>query len=110
MDRTEPLPTISYQPVGVVRSPFTELTGMPLQSVAAGEIGDRWRSARGSRRASRISTASLACTSSPICTVARQEGSRVPEFDSVTAERTGWLKSAGARVHEVRADARFDER
>jgi tRNA (adenine37-N6)-methyltransferase len=32
----------------------------------------------------------------------------VPEFDSVAAERTGWLERAAARVHEVRADARFD--
>jgi tRNA (adenine37-N6)-methyltransferase len=29
---------ISYRPIGIVRSPFTELTGMPLQSVAAGDV------------------------------------------------------------------------
>jgi tRNA-Thr(GGU) m(6)t(6)A37 methyltransferase TsaA len=29
---------IRYHPVGVVRSPFTVLEGMPLQSVAAGEV------------------------------------------------------------------------
>ena len=34
----------------------------------------------------------------------------VPEFDAVAAERTGWLQAAAARVHRVRADARFDSR
>jgi tRNA-Thr(GGU) m(6)t(6)A37 methyltransferase TsaA len=29
---------ICYQPIGVVRSPFTRLEGMPLQSVAAREV------------------------------------------------------------------------
>lgn len=30
--------TITYTPIGVVRSPFTELAGMPLQSVAATDV------------------------------------------------------------------------
>jgi tRNA-Thr(GGU) m(6)t(6)A37 methyltransferase TsaA len=30
--------TISYEPIGVVRSPFTERRGMPLQSVAAADV------------------------------------------------------------------------
>jgi len=34
----------------------------------------------------------------------------VPAFDSVAAERTGWLAAAGGRVHELRADRRFDDR
>ena len=38
MDRTEPREAICYQPIGVVRSPFTALGGMPLQSVAAREV------------------------------------------------------------------------
>jgi tRNA-Thr(GGU) m(6)t(6)A37 methyltransferase TsaA len=29
---------VSYEPIGVVRSPFQERTGMPLQSVAAAEV------------------------------------------------------------------------
>ena len=33
----------------------------------------------------------------------------VPTFDSVAAERTGWLEQAAERVHEVKADRRFDE-
>jgi len=33
----------------------------------------------------------------------------VPAFDSFTAERTGWLEQAAHRVHEARADRRFDE-
>jgi tRNA (adenine37-N6)-methyltransferase len=32
---------ITYQPIGVVRSPFTERQGMPLQSVAAAEVHGR---------------------------------------------------------------------
>jgi tRNA-Thr(GGU) m(6)t(6)A37 methyltransferase TsaA len=34
----------------------------------------------------------------------------VPAFDAFAAERTGWLERAAQRVHEVRADQRFDER
>jgi tRNA-Thr(GGU) m(6)t(6)A37 methyltransferase TsaA len=33
----------------------------------------------------------------------------VPVFDAVEAERTGWLERGAPKVHEVRADARFDE-
>jgi tRNA-Thr(GGU) m(6)t(6)A37 methyltransferase TsaA len=32
---------VSYEPIGVVRSPFTERQGMPLQSVAAAEVEGR---------------------------------------------------------------------
>ncbi len=38
MDGLEPFEAIRYGPVGVVRSPFTALEGMPLQSVAAREV------------------------------------------------------------------------
>jgi tRNA-Thr(GGU) m(6)t(6)A37 methyltransferase TsaA len=34
----------------------------------------------------------------------------VPEFDAIPAERAGWLAHAAARVHDTRADARFDQR
>ena len=30
--------TISYTPIGVVRSPFSELVGMPLHTVAAAGV------------------------------------------------------------------------
>ena len=33
----------------------------------------------------------------------------VPTFDCVTAERVGWLQSAAQRVHQVKADGRFEE-
>jgi tRNA-Thr(GGU) m(6)t(6)A37 methyltransferase TsaA len=33
----------------------------------------------------------------------------VPEFDAISAERTGWLQGVAERVHEVKADARFDK-
>jgi tRNA (adenine37-N6)-methyltransferase len=32
------LPEITYVPIGVVRSPYTTLDGMPLQTVAAAEV------------------------------------------------------------------------
>ena len=40
MDQPEPRPAtvVSYEPVGVVRSPYTDLANMPLQSVAAQDI------------------------------------------------------------------------
>jgi tRNA (adenine37-N6)-methyltransferase len=38
MDEIGPPEAICYQAVGVVRSPFTGLEGMPLQSVAGAEI------------------------------------------------------------------------
>jgi tRNA-Thr(GGU) m(6)t(6)A37 methyltransferase TsaA len=32
----------------------------------------------------------------------------VPRFDVVAADRVGWLEQAAERVHEVRADTRFE--
>ena len=37
---SEPEP-VAYEPIGVVRSPFRAVDGMPLQSVAAGEVRGR---------------------------------------------------------------------
>jgi tRNA-Thr(GGU) m(6)t(6)A37 methyltransferase TsaA len=158
--------TISYRPVGVVRSPFTRLTGMPLQSVAAQEIEGRieiepdlapglrdldgfshihlvthlHRGAPGglevvpflddtvrgifATRSPRhpnpigLSVVRLLAVTGPTLHVSGLDlvdgtpvldiKPYVPEFDSVAAERMGWLHDAAARVHEVRADARFD--
>ena len=41
MPPRDPFPTVSYRAVGVVRSPFTRLEGMPLQSVAGGAVRAR---------------------------------------------------------------------
>ncbi|HEY5317008.1 MAG TPA: tRNA (N6-threonylcarbamoyladenosine(37)-N6)-methyltransferase TrmO [Solirubrobacteraceae bacterium] len=41
MESSGPSREICYRPVGVLRSPFTRLEGMPLQSVAAGEVRAR---------------------------------------------------------------------
>lgn len=63
--------TISYQPVGVVRSPYTELDGMPLQSVAAREvrgqieIHPQFAAASPTWMASRIYTSSPTCIAGP---------------------------------------------
>ena len=36
-----PAARISYAPIGVVRTPYTELDGMPLQTVAAPDVQAR---------------------------------------------------------------------
>ena len=167
MDRIElPEEAIRYQPVGIVRSPFTRQEGMPLQSVAArdvrGQIEIDPRLAPGLRDLDGFSHLHLIthlhrgapgglevkpylddtvrgifATRSPrhpnpiglsvvrllsitgtvleIAGVDLLDGTPVldikpyvPEFDSVAAERTGWLHDAASRVHQVRADSRFD--
>jgi tRNA (adenine37-N6)-methyltransferase len=157
---------ICYQPVGVVRSPFTTLEGIPLQSVAGAEIRGQieihpqfapglkdldgfshlllvthlHRGAPGglevvpllddtvrgifATRSPRhpnpigLSVVRLLSVAGPVLEIAGLDlldgtpildiKPYVPEFDSVAAERTGWLDQAAARVHRVRADERFD--
>ncbi len=41
MEPDDPAELIAYSPVGIVRSPFTRLEGMPLQSVAGSEVHAR---------------------------------------------------------------------
>ena len=157
---------ISYRPVGVVRSPFTRLEGMPLQSVAAEEVHGwielRPELAPGLRDLDGFShlhvvshlhvgapgglevrtfldneVRGVFATRSPrhpnpiglsVVRLLGVDGATlevagldlldgtpvldlkpyVPAFDAVVAERTGWLHAAAPRVHQVRADARFD--
>jgi tRNA (adenine37-N6)-methyltransferase len=164
----DPYPTISYRAVGIVRSPFTRFEGMPLQSVAAGEVRARveiredlvgglrdldgfshlhlithlHRGAPGgleirpflddtirgvfATRSPRhpnpigISVVRLESVAGSVLQVAGVDlldgtpvldiKPYVPAFDSFAAERTGWLEHAANRVHDVRADRRFDER
>jgi tRNA (adenine37-N6)-methyltransferase len=161
-----PLPPISYEPIGVVHSPFTTLEGMPLQSVAAAgvqgriELLERFAPAladldgfshlhvvshlhrgapggltvrpflddtprgvlatRSPRHPNPIGLSvvrllAVAGTTLHVAGLDLVDGTPVldikpyvPEFDAVVAERTGWLHAAAARVHRVRADARFD--
>lgn len=163
-----PLPPISYEPIGVVHSPFTTLQGMPLQSVAAADVEgeiELWeefvpavadldgfshlhvishlhRGAPGgltvmpfldstprgvlATRSPRhpnpigLSVVRLLAVTGTTLHVAGLDlvdgtpvldvKPYVPEFDAVAAERTGWLQAAAARVHQVRAEARFDSR
>lgn len=87
--------TITYQAVGVVRSPFTAFEGMPLQSVAGAEV-----------RGATLEIAGVdLIDGTPVLDIKPY----VPAFDAVAAERTGWLERGAPRVHEARADARFDE-
>lgn len=160
------LAVISYRPIGIVRSPFTDLAGMPLQSVAAGDVRGRievreelaagladldgfshlhvvthlHRGAPGGLTVVPFlddTRRGVFATRSPrhpnpiglsVVRLITVEGSTlhvtgvdlvdgtpvldikpyVPEFDAIVAERTGWLHDAAARVHRVRADARFD--
>jgi len=64
-------PTVTYRPIGVVRSPFTMPVGMPLQSVAAADVRGQIVLRPSSPPRSPTSTASPTCTSSPTCTGAR---------------------------------------
>ena len=167
MDRTEPREAICYPPVGVVRSPFTELGGMPLQSVAAREVQGQIEihpefapglrdldgfshlhivthlhrgapggltvvpflddTARGvfATRSPRhpnpiglsvVRLLSVTGATLDIAGVDLLDGTPVldikpyvPEFDSLAAERTGWLQGVAERVHSVKSDQRFDE-
>jgi tRNA-Thr(GGU) m(6)t(6)A37 methyltransferase TsaA len=166
MEPIDPAPTIAYQPIGVVRSPYTQLEGMPLQSVAASgvcgqiEIDPQYAPGladldgfshlhivshlhRGTPGGLTVvpflddSIRGIFATRSPRhpnpigLSVVRLNAIRgaildvsgidlldgtpvldmkpyVPEFDAISAERSGWLQHAAQRVHEVRADARFE--
>jgi tRNA (adenine37-N6)-methyltransferase len=166
MDPTAAPETITYDVIGVVRSPHTTLEGMPLQSVAAPDVRGRidvhprfepgladlegfshlhviahlHRGAPGGLRVVPFlddTPRGIFATRSPrhpnpiglsvvrllavrgatleIAGVDLVDGTPVldikpyvPAFDAVAAERTGWLERAAHRVHEVRADARFD--
>jgi len=167
MDRIEPPAAICYDPVGVLRSPFTRLEGMPLQSVAAREIQGRVEihpqfapglrdldgfshlhlithlhrgapgglevvpflddtvrgifATRSPRHPNPIGLSVVRLLSVAGCVLEISgidllDGTPildlkpyVPEFDSVAAERTGWLQEAAQRVHRVTADRRFDQ-
>jgi tRNA-Thr(GGU) m(6)t(6)A37 methyltransferase TsaA len=158
---------VSYEPVGVVRSPYARLAGMPLQSAAAREIRGQIeiapRFAAGLKDLDGFSHLHLIthlhrgapgglvvvpflddvrrgifATRSPrhpnpiglsvvrllsvdhatleITGLDLVDGTPVldikpyvPEFDTVAAERTGWLEDVAERVHRVTADARFDD-
>jgi tRNA (adenine37-N6)-methyltransferase len=162
-----PFQAISYQPVGIVRSPFRRLEGMPLQSVAAAEVRAQVEirselqaglrdldgfshihlithlhrgapgglevvpflddTARGifATRSPRhpnpigisvVRLLAVAGSNLEIAGVDLLDGTPVldikpyvPTFDTVAAERVGWLEQAAERVHRVRADRRFDE-
>jgi tRNA-Thr(GGU) m(6)t(6)A37 methyltransferase TsaA len=166
MDPGEPSEAICYHPVGVVRSPYTRLEGMPLQSVAGHEVRGQieirsdlapglkdldgfshlhvvahlHRGAPGglevvpflddtvrgifATRSPRhpnpigLSVVRLLSVSGPVLEIAGLDlldgtpvldiKPYVPKFDSFAAERTGWLQKAAERVHQVRADGRFD--
>ena len=166
MGDTRPSASISYRSIGVVRSPHTRLAGMPLQSVAAGDVegrieiypefaagladldgfshlhvvshlhrgrpggltvipflDDRERGIFATRsprhpnpiglsvvRLRSVSGTTLEVSGLDLAdqTPVLDIKPYVTEFDAFTPERTGWLHSAAARVHDTRADARFD--
>jgi tRNA (adenine37-N6)-methyltransferase len=166
MESEAPFPVISYRPVAVVRSPFSALEGMPLQSVAAPEVlaqvhvraelepglrdldgfshlhlithlhrgrpgglevmpflDDTVRGVFATRSPRHpnpigLSVVRLLGVTGHVLEVSGVDlldgtpvldiKPYVPAFDSFAAERTGWLASAAQRVHEVRADRRFD--
>jgi tRNA (adenine37-N6)-methyltransferase len=162
-----PYEAITYRPVGVVRSPFTVVEGMPLQSVAAPEViaqveirpelepglrdldgfshlhlithlhraqpgglevvpflDDSVRgifATRSPRHPNPLGLSVVRLVNVTGCVLEIRgvdllDGTPVLDikpfvqvFDSVAAERTGWLTSAARRVHQVKADRRFDD-
>jgi tRNA-Thr(GGU) m(6)t(6)A37 methyltransferase TsaA len=158
---------ISYSPIGVIRSPFSRLEGMPLQSVAAEDVHGQievlpeyaaglkdldgfshihvithlHRGAPGGLEVMPFlddTPRGIFATRSPrhpnpiglsVLRLLAVEGAAlqvagvdlvdgtpvldikpyVPRFDVIAAERVGWLEQAAGRVHEVRADARFED-
>jgi tRNA (adenine37-N6)-methyltransferase len=158
--------TITYRPVGLVRSPFERLEGMPLQSVAAIEVrgqieiapefapglkdldgfshlhivshlhrgapgglevipflDDRVRgifATRSPRHPNPIGLSvfrllGISGSTLEVAGIDLVDGTPVldikpyvAEFDALSPERTGWLEESASRVHQVRADSRFD--
>lgn len=158
--------SVAYRPIGVVRSPFTNLEGMPLQAVAAAdvegtievdpELADGLRDLDGFSHVHVVAhlhrglpgglvvtpflddvPRGIFATRSPrhpnpiglsVVRLLRVDGTTlhvsgldlldgtpvldlkpyVPAFDCVQAERIGWFDGRADRVHQVRADGRFD--
>jgi tRNA (adenine37-N6)-methyltransferase len=167
MTPDDSLQQVTYRPVGIVRSSFTRLEGMPLQSVAGPEtvahvevradlqrglrdldgfshvhlithlhrgapgelevvpfLGDQVRgifATRSPRHPNPIGISVVRLISIENCIleisgVDLLDGTPVldikpyvPTFDSIAAERTGWLEEAAMRVYHVRADRHFDD-
>jgi tRNA-methyltransferase O len=117
---------VSYEPIGVVRSPFHERAGMPLQSIAAAEVHGQVEIepayAPGLRDLDGFSHLYLIChlhrsvpgdlqvvplSMTPCGECSRRDRPAIPTrsaFDAFEAECTGWLDKGARRVHEVRAD------
>ena len=50
--------SVSFSPIGLIRTPFTSTAGMPIQAVVARDVPAGSSSTRTSRRAWRTSTVS----------------------------------------------------
>jgi tRNA (Thr-GGU) A37 N-methylase len=87
---------IVYRQIGVVRSPFTKLEGMPLQSVAAADV-------EGTIEIHPDFVPGLLVDGTPVLDLKPY----VPIFDRVDADRSGWFEGRATDVHRLRADARF---
>ena len=91
---------VRFRPIGVVRSPFSDLDGMPLQSVAAADVEGRIEIRSDLAPGLRDLDGFSHCT--PVLDIKPY----VPAFDVVDADRTGWLAHGAPRVHEIRSDWR----
>ena len=107
------MPTICFQPLGFVNSPYTEVADMPIQSVAArgvaGRVGLR-PNAIGLSAARLIRVGGLVLHIEEVDVV---DGTPpldikpfVPAFDHRDTDRIGWFEGNVNRVATVRADAR----
>jgi tRNA-Thr(GGU) m(6)t(6)A37 methyltransferase TsaA len=157
---------VTYRPIGIVRSPFTQAEGTPLQSVAAAdvegtieidpELADGLHDVDGFSHLHVVAhlhrgepgglmvtpflddvARGVFATRSPrhpnpiglsVVRLLRVDGTTlhvsgldlldgtpvldlkpyVPAFDSVLVERIGWFEGRADRVHDIRADGRFD--
>lgn len=108
------MPTICFQPLGFVRSPYTEVADMPIQSVAARGVAGRVElrpNAIGLSAARLIRVEGLVLHIEEVDVL---DGTSpldikrfVPAFDHRDADRIGWFEGNVNRVATVRADARF---
>ena len=100
---------ISYRPIGVIHSPFTDIGGMPIQPTGAAEI-------RGTVEVFPEFAAGLKDLEgfSHIENVDILDGTPlldikpyVPGFDQPLADRVGWLEQSKGRVQSKKSDSRF---
>ena len=114
---TDPLEPVTYRPIGVIHTPFTDVDGMPIQPAAAagvrGTIGLDPGFAAGLLDLDGFSHLILLYhlhqVRAPRLTVTPFLDIKpyIPAFDDRAGARVGWFTGRLDRLPEVRADGRF---